>query len=165
MATLLNLANANVIVRLNQPLPGRAQPIRSFFLRQEAIDDIQNKIVGAPSDRGLDTSPLEELNDLLTVYVGGNQLAFGGQFHPLEHVDAGIWELKTVDVRVFGWFAAHDHFVCTNVDMKKTVKTGGLYPHYRDRAVSFRHDLDLDEPKFVPGDDPANVISNYSYPA
>jgi hypothetical protein len=139
--------------------------MRSLYLRNEAIDDIKNKIVPAASDRGLATSPLQELDDLLTQYVGGAPLVYLSEFHPLHHIDAGVWELKTVDVRVFGWFAQIDQFICTNVDMKSTVVKGSLYAGYRDAAVAFRSSLNLDPPKYVPGDDPANVISNYSYPS
>jgi hypothetical protein len=166
MATLLSLADgpSPILTILRQQLGPREQPVRMMFLAKEAIDDIGSKIKDAPSDRGVETNPLEELADFFVEYIAGRELTFDHQFHPMEHIDSGIWELKTLDVRLFGWFPQQDWFVCTNVDLKKTVITQKLYSFYRDKSVAFRDALNLDEPKFIPGGDPDDVVSNYAYP-
>ena len=45
-----------------------------------------------------------------------------------------------------------------------TVKRLHLYRPYAEEAVRFREQLDLNNPQFVPGDDPHAVVSDFSFP-
>lgn len=76
---------------------------------------------------------------------------------PSEH---GIWELKTLDVRFFGWFPERDTYIAARVDSFERVKVHGLASGYRNETVLARAELDLDEPKFVQGGDLTDVVSN-----
>ena len=114
---------------------------------------------------GSEIAPIEQLDDFLGSYCAGEVLMFERQFRPLVHIDKGIWELKTIDLRLFGWFHRRDCFVCSAVDDATRVKSIPLYSGYRDQAVHDRSTLDLDEPKFISGDDPNDVVSAFSYPA
>jgi hypothetical protein len=49
-------------------------------------------------------------------------------------------------------------------NLTDNVKRHRLYYGYANEAARFRDRLDLDAPKFVPGDDPHAVVSNFSYP-
>jgi hypothetical protein len=79
-------------------------------------------------------------------------------------VQDGIWELKTADLRIFGWFNVLDHFVGAAADTTDRVKQHNLYYGYAGETARFRDGLDLDPPKFIPGADPNAVVSNYTYP-
>lgn len=79
-------------------------------------------------------------------------------------VGNGVWELKTADLRLFGWFVQKDCFIVCDCDTTLRVKQMRLYPGYRDQAVRFRERLDLDEPKFIAGDDPNDVVSDCYQP-
>jgi hypothetical protein len=76
----------------------------------------------------------------------------------------GVWELKTADLRVFGWFHAKDCFLGHCADTAERVKEHRLYTGYVGEVVRFRDSLPLDEPKYIPGEDPDAVVSNSSYP-
>jgi hypothetical protein len=80
------------------------------------------------------------------------------------YYDEGVWELKTADVRLFGWFHQFDCFVGVVIDLKYRVQEYKLYSGYMGEVIRFRDNLDLDEPKFIPGGEPVNVVSNF-YPA
>ena len=59
-----------------------------------------------------------------------------------------------------GWFYIVDTFVAVCADTKqRLVDIPGLYGGYRDSVVRFRDGLPLDDPKFIPGSNPDDVIS------
>src|SRR5262249_17769795 len=101
---------------------------------------------------------------LFVVFCSGETLTFSTQFKPLTHLKDGIWELKTPDLRIFGWFHVKDCFIAGNIDTAFNVKNHNLYAGYAGDVARERDQLDLDNPKFVPGDDPNVVVSNYGFP-
>lgn len=110
-------------------------------------------------------TPIEQLDEFMANFCAGEVLTFQRQFRPLVHIDKGVWELKTRDLRLFGWFHKRDCFVCSAIDDATKVKgPPRLYNGYRDQAGHDRDTLDLDEPKFVQGDDPNDVVSAFCYP-
>lgn len=67
-------------------------------------------------------------------------------------LDLGVWELKTTDVRLFGWFHVPKCFIIGNVDTKaRYLEMPGLSGGYRDNSAFRRDKLDLDKPKFILG--------------
>lgn len=164
MATLLHLAQEHHLVKLEAALSWRQQEERCIYAFPRVVTWLEEELPDVISDRNLETSPLEQLDQFLRVYCSGEELFFERQFRPIRHIDNGVWELKTPDLRMFGWFAVRDCFICTKIDTKFRIKEHGLVPGYRDEAIRFRDALDLDEPKFVPGDDPNAVISAFSFP-
>ena len=74
----------------------------------------------------------------------------------------GVWELKTDDIRVFGWFPRKDCFVGAVADDATRIKTLKLYYGYANVTTKrFLAALDLDHPKCVLGDNPHAVVSNF----
>jgi len=116
----------------------------------------------------IEQSPQEQLAEFLDeIYCPCEPLFIDWHVKPvspLRHIEDGIWELKTADLRIFGWFFAKDCFIASAANLADTVKQLHLYNPYREEAVRFRDGLDLDNPKFVPGDNPHAVVSNLSYP-
>ena len=113
----------------------------------------------------IELSPLEQLAAFIETYASGEPLVFGRSFKPISHVSGGVWELKTADLRVFGWFPSQDVFIGHAANLSETIKSvRGMYHGYANEVVHYRKNLDLNEPKFVPGDDPNAVVSAFSYP-
>jgi hypothetical protein len=67
-------------------------------------------------------------------------------------------------LRIFGWFHAKDCFIGYRAEHADFVKKHNLYYGLASEAARFRDQLDLDEPKFIPGDDPNVILSNYNFP-
>ena len=164
MATLLELSATGTIVRYKTE-PARAQDERLIYFYPQVVERIENEIAALESFFGVEVSPIEELDAFLERYCQGEPLTHERQFKCLTHLGDGIWELKTRDVRMFGWFARRDCFVCSAVFDATKTKDMKLYRPFCQEAVRRRDELELDEPKFIAGDDPNVVLSNFTYPA
>ncbi|MBI2720372.1 MAG: hypothetical protein HY245_02890 [Rhizobiales bacterium] len=112
----------------------------------------------------IELSPAEQLDVLLAIFASGQVLTYGWDFKPMMPVGDAVWALKTADVRIFGWFLRRDCFVGVVGDFAYRVKGRDLYRGYKGEVVRFRNSLDLDEPKFIGGDDPNVVVSNFDHP-
>src|SRR5690349_19254280 len=154
MATLLDLSRQSVVVPFVPSLAPRQQPMRLLYLHPRAVTWMSTTLPTLQSFFESEITPIEQLDAFLGTYCAGEELVFERQFWPLRHIDKGVWELKTRDLRLFGWFHKKDCFVCTSLDDATKVKAHQLYEGHRDQAVHDRDAMDLDEPKFVPGDDP-----------
>jgi hypothetical protein len=164
MATLLDLAQAQRISKLDPELEPGAQEFRCIYASLRLKTWIENDLPGLESTWNVELTPQEQLAALVEIFCSGEPLTFEWQFRPLTHVQDGIWELKTADLRIFGWFPILDHFVGVAADTTDRIKHHKLYYGYAGETARFRNGLDLDPPKFIPGVDPNAVVSNYTYP-
>lgn len=165
MATLLDLGAQGVVVPFVPSLAQGRMPMRLLYLYPRAVTWMSTTLPTLQSLFESEITPIEQLDAFLGTYCAGDVLMFERQFSPLHHIDKGIWELKTRDLRLFGWFHKKDCFVCSAADDATRVKgPPRLYSGYRDQAVHDRDSLDLDEPKFVPGDNPNDVVSAFCFP-
>jgi hypothetical protein len=164
MATVLELVLARRLFKLDPALEPNEREWRFIYPSPRFHTRIANDLPGWTSIWKVEVSPTQQLDALVEVFCSGETLTFGTQFKPLNHLGNGIWELKTPDLRIFGWFCKKDHFVAGTMDLAFNVKSHNLYPGYAGEVERFRDQLDLDEPKFVAGEDPNVVVSNYNYP-
>lgn len=71
----------------------------------------------------------------------------------LPHTD-GVWEMKTDDLRIFGWMYQPKQFIAARGgyadDFKEPTKTK-TYADEMRKVIEARNDLPLDEPKFREG--------------
>lgn len=160
MATLLELSAANAIYKIDPGLDPGQQEFRVFYASLRLKDWIENVLPSLASLAQLEESPLEQFDALMGIYGSDEILAYERQFKPLYPRENGTWELKTQDIRIFGWFAQKDHFVGVVADEMWKIKEHRLYAGYIGEVVRFRDRLNLNAPKFVPGDDPNAVVSN-----
>ncbi|MCB9947888.1 MAG: hypothetical protein H6842_08675 [Rhodospirillaceae bacterium] len=164
MATLLELRAAGRLIRFDPALGPDEQELRLIYVLPELLDWLRDKLPQLGSTWQIEQSPEEQLDALIATYCSGEVLQYGRQFKTLNHVRDGIWELKTADLRMFGWFQARDCFIGTAANCADLIKVHRLYYGYCSEAVRKRELLDLDEPKYVPGNDPNAVVSNFDYP-
>lgn len=167
MATISDLENAPNEPRLwkvDAALDPTELELRRFYasskLRSWALTTLPNLV----SAWNIELTPQEQLNEFLATYAIGEPLVFGRQFHVLQPAGYGVWEVKTADLRIFGWFSQKDCFIGHSADTTDRIKQYGLYAGYRDEVAKYRDVLPLDEPKFVSGEDPNDVVSNFYYP-
>lgn len=100
-------------------------------------------------DRG-SLKPDEQVDRLLWEFVTGKPMAYQQGAENLEPKTAAVWELKTIDVRIFGWFAARGTFIAVNGALRSSLKPWEKYAPYIEEVTDVRDGLDLDEPKFLP---------------
>ncbi len=164
MATLIELCEAGALERLDPQLPNKWQELRLVYLMPRALRwlaDILPELEGIWDD---EISPAEQFQAHVELWARGEPLVYSWQFKPLVHLADGIWEWKTRDLRAFGWFPQKDVFVCAAIDDATKIKEHDLYRGYCSQSAADRDHLSLDEPKFIPGEKPEDVVSNFSYP-
>lgn len=159
MATLATLEGDGILVRVDVPLPPRTQPWRRIYGSQGFIVWLETALPLIPREWDALVEPDQQVYDLLQRFIAGEPLTWKKEFHPMSPVGHGVWELKTPDTRIFGWFAVGDCFVAVEGHDASRVKKHDLYPGFRDSVVRFRENLDLDHPKYVAGDDRNAVLS------
>jgi hypothetical protein len=165
MATPIQLHYAGTLYKYDPELAPKQREIRTFYASQRMQKWVTEDLPKLESTWKIEQSPQEQLSELLDeIYCPEEPLTFGRQFRPLRYIVDGIWELKTADLRVFGWFFAKNCFIASAANLTDLIKRLHLYLPYQEEAVRVRNQLDLDDPKFVPGDDPHAVVSNFTYP-
>jgi hypothetical protein len=164
MATVLQLDKRGALFKLDVLGPA-VQEFREIYASPELHKWITGTLPGMASTFAIQLTPVEQVVALTDLFCRGERLAFGFQFKPLTHIADGVWELKTEDIRIFGWFSRKDCFIGVVADDATRIKDHKLYHGYANVTTKrFRDALDLDHPKFVPGDDPHAVVSNFDYP-
>jgi hypothetical protein len=164
MATLLELERQGFLVRYDPELEARVLEQRQIYLSKVAEKWLDKVLPNLESQWDLTESPLEQVDDLLAKFCSGSALSHGRQFHVMHPIAQGIWELKTADVRMFGWFVAKDCFLIGNCESASRLKSANpnqasVYARNVAAAAGFRQILNLDEPKFLEGSDPNVVVS------
>lgn len=160
MATLLELIQQGKLFRFDPALGRNEMEMRRIFLLPCARDWLVEVLPTTESTWKIEVSPVEQLDALVYEFCSGKPLKIGTRFKSLVHLGEGIWELKTADLRLFGWFVAKDSFVVSDCDHADRIKRVNLYKGYCEQAVRRRNALELDEIKYVGGDNPDDVVSD-----
>lgn len=165
MATLIQLCQQNQLLQLDPQLSSAALEERFVFLLPRVRQWFEDELPSLQPTWNRELSPLEQIDALMEIFCSGQPLAIGQTFKHLFFRDAaGIWELKTADVRIFGWFPWKDHFIASAAGLADHIKTHNLYHGYSVQAQRDRDLLNLDKPKFIFGDNPNDVVSNWHKP-
>jgi hypothetical protein len=105
----------------------------------------------APRGRAKNLSPFQQVEQLLFDFVIGRPLVYDAQRKKLNPVNKHVWELKTHDVRLIGWFPRKRCFVIVCGRLKSEIPHARLYTPCVSLVNWFRDQLDLDEPKAIMG--------------
>lgn len=107
---------------------------------------------------GVKETPAAQMDSLLRKWNAGKPMAYGRVFKNMKPHPHGVWEMKTVDLRVFGWLWRPKIFIATFTGLADDYKEQDgnppkeSYDDARDRVIWARHQLALDAPTFVTGD-------------
>jgi len=160
MPTITDLVDSGAIVRIDVELAPRDQPLRLLYGTPQFIEWLQGLLRGdEPSQRLGQTSPAEQVDDLFHSFLSGEPLIFTRQFRVVRAEENAVWELKTPDIRIFGWFMAKDCFVAVFGNWADTVKDHDLYRGYRIAIRRLRRELGIDATLCVRGVEPDDVLS------
>lgn len=165
MATIQTLCDNGVLHKVDAALEDDEQELRVMYASQEVARFIRDDIGNAQSFHRTETNPSQDLDALIAEYASGLPIEFDRQVKAFRRkafdvLQGGVWYLKTPDLRIFGWFPFRDCFIAVFADTFANVKLKELYEGRRNQVIHYRNNLDLDEPKFIAGDDPHAVLSN-----
>ena len=122
---------------------------------------LDNELRDLGSTWNIEVSPLEQVAACIDEFVSGGWLEMNKRVRQITPVGEGVWELKTADIRIFGWFARRDCFIAALGIPKQTlVDVRGLYDAALRQVVMIRNRLELDEPKFLASTESHDVLSN-----
>lgn len=165
MATLLDLISgpSPALEKLDPAFEDGTQEFRYILCSPKLKTWIEQDLPGLASALRVELSPLEQLFALVQIFCSDEPLTYGDHIKPLYSRGQGVWELKTADLRIFGWFPLKNHFIAVVANDAGFIKTHDLYAGYIGEVVRFRDKLNLDEPKFIKREDVKNVVSNYNF--
>jgi hypothetical protein len=159
MATAQGLAGCSLLVRVEIALDPDEQPQRMVYVLPAVRDWMATVLPNLASDGYFPgaATPFEQADALLYDFVIGKP-AFEMAPRCMRPCERGVWELRTYDLRFFGFFWRRGIFIATSADTKARCKTPGAYAQHRSNAVRTRDELDLDPPKFMTGSDPDDIL-------
>lgn len=162
MATLSTLCTEGKLTELDPMLPPRVSQQRYIYLLPEAVKWIQDVLPTYISHDGGEIEPIAQVDALMEVFCSGKPLSANKMFKCLKPWAGSVWELKTKDVRIFGWFKAQNIFICSNGGEATQIKQLQMYRSYIAEAKRERDALDLDAPKYVEGENFNGVVTNWT---
>lgn len=157
MATLAMLEEQQVLQRYEPDLEPGQMAQRVLYATSGFLNWFTNVLPTLKKDWG-SLSPEEQVTRVLWEFVAGAPLVYSQGFKNLDPMIDGVWELKTLDVRIFGWFAAKSTFVAVTGELRAALVPWSAYAPYIAAVKQVRSALDLDEPKFLAGGAPKDVL-------
>jgi hypothetical protein len=159
--TLSHFVAQGLIVRIDVPLAADEQPVRLLYGTPDFIRWLDDRIkANEISPLGADMTPAEQLDHLFYLFVSGQRLIYSRQFRYIKAEKHAVWELKTPDFRIFGWFPVKDCFIGTFGDWTDKVKDHDLYRGYRLETRRIRREMGIDVSGSVESLDPYDVVSH-----
>jgi hypothetical protein len=160
MPAISDLVDRGALVKIEVELAPHEQPLRLLYGTPDFVTWLQHVLDGATPPHPLAHMPAaEQIDDLFYSFLSGAPLVFNRQFRAIRVEDNAVWELKTPDVRIFGWFLAKDCFAAAFGNWADTIKDHDLYRGYRIAIRRLRRELGIDESLCVKGGAPGDVLS------
>ncbi len=160
MATLLELCESGLLIKID-PLEDDEQPWRTLYATPEFVEWL-DAVLPVMDHNELYSSllPIEQVFAVFHEFVSGDEFSTDRRFKKLNfNPEQYVWEIKTDDVRIFGWVPQKDAFVCCYGDSADQIKLLDLYSRYVAQTSYVRHEIDLDEPKCCQSKEYGDVIS------
>ena len=156
MATLSTLYGAGgPLTNLTVPLGKGQLPQRSIYGLPEFMEGLTNDLSTWECGRlEADQTPQEQMDSILHTWISGQPIRYSRMLQDLLPATDEVWEFKTADLRIFGWFYRPRVFIAAFLDYADWYKGPTKKYYYedtRDSVVDKRNTLDLDEPKFATG--------------
>jgi hypothetical protein len=100
------------------------------------------------------TTPKDQMDVILFKWLSGKEMLYPKWINDLMPGRDEVWEMKTADLRIFGWMYRPCVFIAAFLDYADWYKQPNPIRSYnaaRERVKNIRAVLDLDEPKFTTG--------------
>jgi hypothetical protein len=154
MATTAQLVLEGVLHKVEDVLEPHEQEERLLYVMPRAKDWMDANLSDLAADGFYENapSPEQQVYDLFYSFLSGDPEISEWTPHPMRPQEHGIWELRTADLRFFGWFWRKSIFIISAVDQKSRCEEFRLYEGYRNQCSNDREALGLEPPPFVNGE-------------
>ncbi|MCP9628988.1 hypothetical protein NML43_17980 [Rhodopseudomonas palustris] len=160
MSTIQTLVDSGALIRIEVDLAAGEQPARLLYGTPGFIEWLGTLLAGAePAQRLGEATVAEQVDSLFYAFTAGKQMIYTRQFRVIRAEPNAVWEFKTPDVRIFGWFLQRDCFAAVFGDWTNRVKDHDLYRGYRISIRRIRRELGVEDNLCVKGSSPDDVVS------
>jgi hypothetical protein len=164
MSTIFDLLQKGRLKAVILGLLDEEIPERGLFGTSRLFTFLEKDLPSIPS-RDVTLSAEEQLANLFGRYLTNRPLILRSPISPLRHLRNAIWEFKTLDVRVFGWFVAKDAMVIDAGCDVKRLKSGALnYNGFIVQTEYVRKQLGFNPAEYVQGTQPNDILTNCIIP-
>lgn len=128
--------------------------VRNIYIGNRAGSWIHENLKSLPSDGFFDgvESPREQLADVFRRMMTGENINLFPPKTLRGHPD-WLHEVRTADLRIFGWFWRRSSFIVSMIAPKSKFSNREItYSGCLETCRADRDQLDLDPPKFIEGD-------------
>lgn len=157
MATLEGLAGKGELIEYDADMEPGEFPMRRVYVTTSFCHWMEKVLPSETVSSQSPLSPFEQIEQRLYDFCLGRPLFYDRDRKVLTPSGHHVWEIKTPDVRLFGWVPARRRFVVVAGAMKRDLIPNSKYKPYVDGVVAFRNALDLDTPKFLTGVLPSDI--------
>lgn len=160
MATIPTLLEREALCALDgTQLIGNARQVREILFSPLAFRVLEGDLQKWTAEFDTESpSPFDQFKLLMRKYLRGANLVHGTEFHIMTPEVQDIWEMKTIDIRLTGWFPSPNLFICTNLGNADIIKAYKIHDQIVEEAIWFRDNIDLTEPKYTPGANENEVL-------
>ncbi|WP_316169057.1 MULTISPECIES: hypothetical protein [unclassified Bradyrhizobium] len=156
MTTFDKLLSDKLLIPVGLKLRRGQFPERKFFAFPECIAWMRDEVPQMTTGRvASDFTPHEQMVLRLRQWIAGDPMTYGPMFHDMDPTEHGVWEMKTADLRIFGWIYKPKQFIAVRGgyadDYKEPTKKKS-YADDRREVIKARDALPLDGEKFATGD-------------
>ena len=131
-------------------------PVRSFYALPEFVETMQKDLPSWVTGRmKAAQTPVEQFGAMLSKWNSGKEMKYDKHVKDLMPGTDEVWEMKTPDLRMFGWIYRPGVFIALRLgyaDWYKHPNPKESYEKARADVIAARDTIDLDFPKFATGD-------------
>ncbi len=166
MATITKLMRDERITLLSiPPKPGK-KVVRRFWVLDEAGKWLQDELPKVKTYFEESLPAEQQVFSYLQRFVQGETFICENhvELRELRRAPNDVWELKTTDVRLFGWFFTATDFICTHCADKNEIakiedeRGIDIYQVHMNKTVAVRNELDIAPPHSAEERDVRNEI-------
>ena len=156
-----NICTSHGISPYDPELRGTAPLWRALFTTRAFGEWVGRGLRAVQASSDSSPLPRAQLEAELEGFVTGKSLSVDRDFHCLEDKGHCVWQLKTPDLRLFGWFVDLNVMILhAGADANVLHAKGWVaYKPYVDEIVAFRSTLGPDLPGPLTGERASDVVS------
>lgn len=160
MATLHELVEAGTLRRVKVRLGRNQYDDRNFYAYPDFHDWLFNDVKAAQSFYAESIRPSGQALDILKTYITGKTVTGTRMFTRMRPITDDVWEMRTDDLRFFGWVPEPNSYIAVVGDFFEHLKADpSLYELYRIKTLTERAQLNLDDPKYIAGAQERDIVT------
>lgn len=127
--------------------------IRFLYLLPTAKEWLERNLSSCTTDGFFEgaVDPEEQADNFFHDFSADMSPTFDMEPHIMRPEADSVWELRTADLRFFGWFWRVKTFFVSYVNTKEQCMKHGLYNGYLNETKRVRNQLNIDPPPFITG--------------